>query len=1270
MLNSKNSNHDIDIHKNYFNNLVNNIRSKWIAMLNDEAIQAFKDPGKINKSIILNNWWNRGAKEAWMPPCKKTDCYNCTWLRAYETRHNNHEGLNPKIEKIKNKPEECPVRNISSFLLYDNKVPLSDDVKSADVKNGLELLLDFFNVLLWLVDEASGTMYIAAFSPFPLYIAEVASKYFMEVKFRIGKGVIGYALHMEKGLCMTDMVTDPRSSNIFGNIVTSYFSYIGVPIKEGNNIIAYVSLVYPFTGAWHPEKGIEECPKESETCTDHICFYKKFESFLKLLQSDKNGEGYCDLIRYSYKARLQDKLYNKLHDASEIKKDVIPDFGNLLKNFCATGETTKDALGINYASIWEYNKQDFRTKRIVPKTAFANLKKAIIRKHRNAWNHYHPNNEYSEFIYDKKSGFIKGKIQDPIDIEIKGAEYAEFEILYDKKIEKEEERKIKDIVTDKCKKDWYNISKIIKQLVGICVHIYKQSYLNNDVEEYRINILKRKLIRGISQIVIKQWCTNNQHIYKIIHEEILGYLNSLNYLDKDKMDEIFDLMFEYKDNNKCLINKISEILDKGNVYINIWINLSRLYSEESEGLLQLAYNENDKKYEPCLLIGNKENELKIIRNFMSSTTYRVLVYIIDYLKNDGGLHGISEDEHIILSSKWSSYLSKYFNFFSSVEFHDCKHYCGILYKGNENNATKFIDKVKAVIESDNKHDDIINHLNNKKNIICPDGDSFLLFHVRRAEPWYYIYVSSEKLSDEKFDEYPILPEEEMNKFVNNIRNILKTKEVLLNLNNKKNDENIIPLFYWNIYGNRVSGEWNTYFEKESNDDLQETAKILNSSKNYLHIFGIHSLHGCLLELDKSALILIGRSILHPDNKEYTHFNPEQQRVAGIFSNIIKGRLSHEQFFQYGKESELTEIIGESPEIKKTKKLAAMIAQFRWPVLLLGESGVGKELFARTIHEMSDRKGKFVAVNCGGMPETLLEDELLGHKEGAFTGATSQRMGKFEEADGGTIFLDEIGDAPMKLQVSLLRVIETGELIPLGGNLDDKQKIDVRIICATNKELTESETGSESIIRFDLLNRINTFPIRIPPLKDRKEDIPLLVDRFIHECNQEYNEERKDKERKDDELKLSGMDKDALTVLIKENLEGNVRELKNIIRRAVAISKRKSGNITRKDIENVINFSKGDYSFLDIQSNYQEKMEKYPFEYMEDVLENKLSKKQRMEKTGLDEGELKRREITVCEKCLEGGTIETLKERLGKSKPTLYKYFGEALKTLKPKKPVV
>ena len=229
------------------------------------------------------------------------------------------------------------------------------------------------------------------------------------------------------------------------------------------------------------------------------------------------------------------------------------------------------------------------------------------------------------------------------------------------------------------------------------------------------------------------------------------------------------------------------------------------------------------------------------------------------------------------------------------------------------------------------------------------------------------------------------------------------------------------------------------------------------------------------------------------------------------------------------------MVGESPVMRQLREQVAMAAPSNGRVLIYGENGTGKELVARTLHSLSRRsKGPFVEVNCAAIPEELIESELFGHVRGAFTGAVSDRRGKFELADGGTIFLDEIADMSLKTQAKVLRVLQEQTMEQVGGTA--RIKVDARVLAATNKDLqAEIKAGN---FREDLYFRLNVLPVFVPPLRERYDDIPLLADHFMAEFAREYGRRSK------------RFDAAALTALQRYSWPGNVRELRNVIERLV------------------------------------------------------------------------------------------------------------------------
>jgi len=233
------------------------------------------------------------------------------------------------------------------------------------------------------------------------------------------------------------------------------------------------------------------------------------------------------------------------------------------------------------------------------------------------------------------------------------------------------------------------------------------------------------------------------------------------------------------------------------------------------------------------------------------------------------------------------------------------------------------------------------------------------------------------------------------------------------------------------------------------------------------------------------------------------------------------------------------IIGNTPAINHALNTAEQVAGTDLTVLIVGESGVGKEVFSQIIHSLSARKhNPFIAVNCGAIPEGTIDSELFGHEKGSFTGAVDSRKGYFETVSGGTIFLDEIGELPLGTQARLLRVLETGEFIRVGSS--KVQKSDVRVVAATNRELLEFTQKGK--FREDLYYRLNTVPIRVPSLRDRKEDIPLLFRKFVVDFAEKYK------------TKPIFLDEEARILLTEYPWPGNVRELKNIAEQISVLSK--------------------------------------------------------------------------------------------------------------------
>ncbi|WP_438029409.1 sigma-54-dependent transcriptional regulator [Sorangium sp. So ce233] len=256
---------------------------------------------------------------------------------------------------------------------------------------------------------------------------------------------------------------------------------------------------------------------------------------------------------------------------------------------------------------------------------------------------------------------------------------------------------------------------------------------------------------------------------------------------------------------------------------------------------------------------------------------------------------------------------------------------------------------------------------------------------------------------------------------------------------------------------------------------------------------------------------------------------EEREALRRENRALRQEIRRENFFE--------EILAKSPPMQAIFKTIAKVAEYKTTALITGESGVGKELVARAIHRRSSRRGgPFVAVNCGAIPENLLESELFGYKRGAFTDAMNDRAGLFEQANHGTLLLDEIGELPLPLQVKLLRVLQEETIRRLGDNRDIK--VDVRILAATHRDLSaETQAGR---FREDLFYRINVLPIAIPPLRERREDIPILLDHFLARNNARFG------------MNIRGFEPEARRLLLEYRWPGNVRELENTVERAMVL----------------------------------------------------------------------------------------------------------------------
>jgi len=286
------------------------------------------------------------------------------------------------------------------------------------------------------------------------------------------------------------------------------------------------------------------------------------------------------------------------------------------------------------------------------------------------------------------------------------------------------------------------------------------------------------------------------------------------------------------------------------------------------------------------------------------------------------------------------------------------------------------------------------------------------------------------------------------------------------------------------------------------------------------------------------------------------------QIAGSVANALayheiedlKNKLAEEKLYleeEIRTEHNFEEIVGESPALQKVLQEVAVVALTDSAVLILGETGTGKELIARAIHNLSDRRERtFVKVNCAALPTGLLESELFGHEKGAFTGAIAQKIGRFELAHHGTLFLDEVGDIPPELQPKLLRVLQEQEFERIGSN--KTQRVDVRLVAATNRDL--SQMVAERPFRCDLYYRLNVFPIALPALRQRKEDIPLLVSYFT-----QISARRMSK-------RIDTIPTEAMTALCQYSWPGNIRELENFIERAAILTRANSLQINPLELK--------------------------------------------------------------------------------------------------------
>ena len=325
-------------------------------------------------------------------------------------------------------------------------------------------------------------------------------------------------------------------------------------------------------------------------------------------------------------------------------------------------------------------------------------------------------------------------------------------------------------------------------------------------------------------------------------------------------------------------------------------------------------------------------------------------------------------------------------------------------------------------------------------------------------------------------------------------------------------------------------------------EFLDKARLINPDVPIIMISGHGTIDTAVDAVKKGAFDFIAKP---PDLNRLliTLRNAKDKNSLVTETKVLKRKISRVQ-----------EIIGVSPSILKIKETIEKVAQTDARVLVTGENGVGKELVARWLHELSNRnKGPIVEVNCAAIPTELIESELFGHEKGSFTSAVKQRIGKFEQANEGTLFLDEVGDMSMEAQAKVLRALQEGVITRVGG--EKEIKVNVRVISATNKDLLKEV--EERRFRLDLYHRLGVILVHVPSLNDRREDIPLLVDHFLNLICADYGTAKKE------------IEPDAIRLLQEHNWTGNVRELHNIVERLIILSEKQ---ITSKDVmENVKRF---------------------------------------------------------------------------------------------------
>jgi DNA-binding NtrC family response regulator len=358
--------------------------------------------------------------------------------------------------------------------------------------------------------------------------------------------------------------------------------------------------------------------------------------------------------------------------------------------------------------------------------------------------------------------------------------------------------------------------------------------------------------------------------------------------------------------------------------------------------------------------------------------------------------------------------------------------------------------------------------------------------------------------------------------------------------------------------------------------LQET-KLINPSIEVVVMTAYGTIESAVTMMKNGAFDFITKPI-DLDVLE-TILNKIKEKKYLVSENKLLREQLHDRF-------KFEQIISQSGVMEKALNTAGRVAASKSTVLIRGESGTGKELIAKAIHYTSQRKDKpFITVNVASLSENLMESELFGHEKGAFTGAVKDRIGRFEEADGGTIFIDEVGDIPLSVQVKLLRTIQFGEFQKIGSN--QTLKTDVRIIAATHRNLEEMIANGG--FREDLFYRLNVVEVALPSLRERKEDIPILIEHFIKKYSGEMQKE------------IKSISSEALDYLVKYHFPGNVRELENIVERAVVLTR--SEYIMKEDLPKFSQLKESERKLdpLNLEDNYEEKVKVFELTAIHEAL---------------------------------------------------------------------